>query len=92
MDNKVSNAHTIFSPEELTKFKEGFVKYDENKDGRISTEELLKLTESLGEHVTQATQEQVQSVIKSFDTNVDGSLDLDEYITLMANLRAMGQE
>lgn len=66
------------------------MKYDENKDGRISKEELLKLIGSLGEHVTQATQEQVQSVITSFDTNVDGSLDLDEYLILMANLRAIG--
>ncbi|KAF9310800.1 hypothetical protein BG006_004719 [Podila minutissima] len=92
MDNKVSNARTVFSPEELTKFKDGFVKYDENKDGRISKEELLKLIGSLGEQVTQATQEQVQSVITSFDTNVDGSLDLDEYLILMVNLRAIGQE
>ncbi|KFH62331.1 hypothetical protein MVEG_11542 [Podila verticillata NRRL 6337] len=92
MDNKVSNQHTLFSSEELTKLKEGFEKSDENKDGLISTDELLKLTESLGQHVTQATQEEVHSIIKSFDTNVDGSLDLDEYLTLMANLRAMGQE
>ncbi|KAF9420911.1 hypothetical protein BGZ94_008987 [Podila epigama] len=89
MDNKVSNKQTLFTDAEITKFKLLFGSHDVDKDGRISSDELLKLTEEMG---PTPTQEEVRSVIESFDTNTDGTLDFDEFLTLMANLRAMGRE
>ena len=79
----------IFTAEEVAELKQVFAQYDENQDGRISTEELLKLTKFLGET---ASEEDVLFVIKSFDTDGDGALDVDEYLDLMANLRSIGTE
>lgn len=79
----------IFTAKEVAELKQVFAQHDESQDGRISTEELLKLIKSLGE---KASEEDVLFVIKSFDTDGDGALDVDEYLDLMANLPSIGME
>ncbi|KAF9376028.1 calmodulin-like 3 [Podila verticillata] len=79
----------VFTAEEVAELKQLFVQYDGNQDGRISTKELLSLTMSLGET---ASEEDVLFVIKSFDKDGDGALDVEEYLDLMANLRSIEAE
>lgn len=79
----------VFTADEIAELKQVFAQHDENQDGCISTKELLKLTKSLGE---KASEEDVLFVIKSFDTDGDGALNVDEYLDLMANLRSIGME
>ncbi|KAG0040878.1 hypothetical protein BGZ82_007901 [Podila clonocystis] len=71
---------------EVEELKQLFAAHDKNKDGRLSTEELLKLTKSVGEA---ATEEEIRFVIKSFDTDGDDALDEDEYLDLMSKLRSL---
>ncbi|KAF9199718.1 hypothetical protein BGZ59_003736 [Podila verticillata] len=79
----------VFTAEEVSELKQLFAQHDSDQDGRISTKELLNLTKSLGET---ASEEDVLFVIKSFDTNNNGALDMKEYLDLMANLRSIGME
>ncbi|KAG0019807.1 calmodulin-like 3 [Podila clonocystis] len=80
MDNKVL---TELEVEEL---KQLFAAFDKDKDGRLSTEELLKLTKSMGEA---ATEEDILFVIRSFDTDGDDALNEGEYLDLMSKLRSL---
>ncbi|KAI7815742.1 hypothetical protein BC939DRAFT_471928 [Gamsiella multidivaricata] len=78
-----------FTADELAQFKELFTSYDKNNDGRVDRTELYELTKSLGEAVTN---EELDFVIKNFDTDGDGALDYDEFVELMATLRAVGRD
>ncbi|KAF9305969.1 calmodulin-like 3, partial [Podila horticola] len=77
----------VFTAKEHAELKQLFAAHDNNLDGRLSTEELLKLTKSLGE---KATEEEIVFVIQSFDTDGDGALNESEFLDLMSNLRSFG--
>ncbi|KAG0200244.1 phospholipid scramblase 1 [Mortierella sp. GBA30] len=81
-----TKANTFFSEGELTELKELFDQHDSNKDGLVNTIELLQLTRSLDEP---ATSEEVQCVIELFDTDKDGSLNYNEFLSLMEKLRSL---
>ncbi|KAG0354425.1 hypothetical protein BG005_006508 [Podila minutissima] len=75
-----------FTNEEVAELKQLFAAHDKNQDGRLSTDELLKLIQSVGE---KADETEIRSAIESFDTDSDGSLDENEFLRLMSALRSM---
>ncbi|KAF9307044.1 hypothetical protein BGZ74_000634 [Mortierella antarctica] len=72
--------------EEVAELKQLFAAHDKNQDGRLSTDELLKLIQSVGE---KADETEIRCAIESFDTDSDGSLDENEFLRLMSALRSM---
>lgn len=57
-----------------------FEMFDKNKDGKISSEELGCVLRTLGhEH----TAKEVEDMIKNADTNENGYVEFDEFMTMM---------
>ena len=72
-------ANQISINEEIKELKEEFDKFDENKDGEISKEELIKCLE-----INYPYQEAVQranKIFKEIDFNNDGSINFSEFLT-----------
>ncbi|KAI1773306.1 EF-hand [Hypoxylon cercidicola] len=69
------------SKEEIQVFKELFDSYDTDKGGNISVEEFAKvMSQSPGKQPTQA---EVEQIIKEVDLDGDGTINFNEFITMM---------
>ncbi|KAG0067748.1 hypothetical protein BGZ93_002351 [Podila epicladia] len=77
-------ANKDFTKEETEELKQLFANHDKNKDGRLNTDELLKLILSVDGTVTE---DEILFAIETFDTDGDGALDEQEYLNLMSRLR-----
>ncbi|KAI1866910.1 hypothetical protein JX265_007486 [Neoarthrinium moseri] len=72
------------SPEEIQVFKDLFDSYDPDKDGSITVEEFAKVMSSApGKQPTQA---EVEQIIKEVDLDGDGTINFNEFITMMTGL------
>jgi ubiquitin-protein ligase len=72
-----------FTPSEITLFKHHFMMIDIDKGGSIDEEELQLLGESLGNPLTP---EQAAHLIAEHDEDGSGSIDFEEFLTLMFKL------
>ncbi|KAK6836548.1 calmodulin [Apiospora arundinis] len=71
----------ILSQEEIAVFKELFDSYDDDKGGNITVEEFAKvMSNSPGKQPTEA---EVQQIIKEVDLDGDGTINFNEFITMM---------
>ncbi|KAK7911895.1 calmodulin [Apiospora marii] len=71
----------VLSPEEIAVFKELFDSYDDDKGGNITVEEFAKvMSSSPGQQPTEA---EVQQIIKEVDLDGDGTINFNEFITMM---------
>ncbi|KAK8112848.1 hypothetical protein PG984_013374 [Apiospora sp. TS-2023a] len=71
----------VLSPEEIAVFKELFDSYDDDKGGNITVEEFAKvMSNSPGKQPTEA---EVQQIIKEVDLDGDGTINFNEFITMM---------
>lgn len=61
--------------------KETFALFDQDKDGKISFKDLKKTLQQLGEDVTD---QDVQDMIKEFDTKGNGTINFEEFMQMMA--------
>ncbi|KAI0836951.1 EF-hand [Hypoxylon sp. FL0890] len=69
------------SQEEIQVFKELFDSYDVDKGGNISVEEFAKvMSQSPGKAPTQA---EVEQIVKEVDLDGDGTINFNEFITMM---------
>ena len=68
--------------------EEHFELWDTNGDGLIATEELGTLLGALGYSLTK---EELEYVIKQYDTNRDGELDFNEFLRLMVDDSVAGK-
>ncbi|KAK5770621.1 calmodulin-like protein 30 [Gossypium arboreum] len=57
-----------------------FHTFDLNCDGKISAEEVMEMLRRLGES---CSLEESRKMVKAVDTNGDGMVDMDEFITMM---------
>merc|ERR1719498_818417 len=80
--------------QEMAKATErAFTKFDTNKDGEISLEELKAGLEK--ELKTELPDERVKRVMQDFDISGDGKLQLDEFVTVekfRSKLEALARE
>ncbi|KAK8657692.1 hypothetical protein V6N13_035919 [Hibiscus sabdariffa] len=74
----------VFEEEEpsLMEVKEAFDVLDENKDGFIDADELRNALLLLG-FVKEAGEDDCQKMIKRFDDNSDGRIDLNEFFKVL---------
>ena len=73
--------------EQISEFKEAFSMFDENKDGKITAKELLKVMRSLGQNPTEA---ELQNMINDVDIDGSGNIEFDQFASFA--LRLFSQE
>ncbi|KAI5863667.1 EF-hand [Durotheca rogersii] len=79
-DRKRKMARAL-SKEEIQVFKDLFDSYDTDKGGNITAEEFAKvMSQSPGK---QPTKEEVEQIIKDVDLDGDGTINFNEFITMM---------
>jgi len=69
--------------EQLSEYKAEFALFDKNGDGMISTVELRRVMEDLGE---KPSEEELQAYINEVDTDGNGTIEFDEFCTMMAGI------
>ncbi|KAG0539834.1 hypothetical protein BDA96_03G356100 [Sorghum bicolor] len=69
------------SEDQIAEFKEAFSLFDKDDDGCITTKELGTVMRSLGQNPTEA---ELQDMIAEVDSNNSGTIDLQEFLGLMA--------
>lgn len=67
--------------EQIAEFKEAFYLFDKDCDGTITTTELGIVMNSLGQNPTNT---ELRDMIKQVDTDGNGSIDLSEFLDMMA--------
>uniref|UniRef100_A0A2C9LWR8 EF-hand domain-containing protein n=1 Tax=Biomphalaria glabrata TaxID=6526 RepID=A0A2C9LWR8_BIOGL len=67
--------------DQVAQFKEAFAKFDTDGSGDLSTAELGELITSLGKNPADP---EIQKAIKEADADGSGSIDFNEFLTLMA--------
>ncbi|EDO28154.1 predicted protein [Nematostella vectensis] len=73
---------TDITEEQIREFKNAFMSFDKNGDGRIDAEELGIVMRSIGLH---PKDEELKAMIKQADKDGSGDIDLPEFIELMAS-------
>ncbi|KAI3795065.1 hypothetical protein L1987_37709 [Smallanthus sonchifolius] len=67
--------------DQISEFKEAFNLFDKDGDGCITTNELGTVMRSLGQNPTEV---ELQDMINEVDANRNGTIDLSEFLNLMA--------
>ncbi|KAF9554926.1 Calmodulin-like protein 5 [Mortierella alpina] len=81
-----TQAKLLFTPDELKNLKDLFDGHDANTDGRINAKELMQLIRST--HQT-APSKEVEAAVVTFDTDGDGALNFEEFMSIMTHLRGL---
>ena len=68
------------SQERRKEYKDAFEMFDKNKDGTISTKDLINVLRSLNQD---PTEEELNEMIAEVDLDGNGEIDFEEFITLM---------
>ena len=71
------------SEEKIAAMKEAFYKFDENGDGNITTSELGTVMNNLGKF---PSEEELQTMINEVDVDKNGTIEFEEFVTLMKKL------
>lgn len=69
-------------PDEDAEMREAFKVFDKDNDGYISNDELKTLLKSIGERMTD---DEIQLLLESIDTNGDGRIDETEFIAILVS-------
>lgn len=79
---KKSEQKTMNGPsdKDILELKQAFDMFDKNNDGKISSEELGCVLRTLGHN---HSQKEVEEMIKNVDTNENGFVEYDEFLTMM---------
>ena len=81
IDSTVRDMADHLTDEQTAEFREAFALFDKDGDGTISTKELGTVMNSLGQKPTAA---ELETMIKEIDTDGNGEIDFDEFLTMMA--------
>ncbi|MBD2211238.1 EF-hand domain-containing protein [Nostoc linckia FACHB-104] len=74
----------VMSEEEVTKLWEAFKVFDADGSGNISTNELGQVMRSLGQSPSESD---LRDMIKEVDVDLSGSIDFEEFKTLMVSVQ-----
>ena len=66
--------------DKLSEYKEAFDMFDKDHSGAISVQEISKIMKNYGNPMTK---EEIQHMIKDIDSDGDGELTFEEFVTLM---------
>ncbi|KAI6660919.1 Glycerol-3-phosphate dehydrogenase, mitochondrial-like [Oopsacas minuta] len=90
MGNKVrheirSSFPEKFNDEELVNLKKKFLEFDKDHDGQISVLDMRKVLENLQQRVTE---QELRELIAEVDTNRNQTIEFEEFVQLIASLKA----
>ncbi|ERN06615.1 hypothetical protein AMTRI_Chr01g135250 [Amborella trichopoda] len=71
----------VLEPEQVEELREIFSRFDMNSDGSLTHLELAALLRSLG---LKPTGDQIHSLLKSIDSNSNGSVEFEELLQVIA--------
>ena len=69
-----------FTKEQIAEFKDGFILFDKDNNGSITSKELGVVMRSVGEN---PTEEELQEMIDEVDANGNGTIEFPEFLTMM---------
>lgn len=75
-------AHHGLTDEQIADFREAFSLFDKDGDGTISAKELGIVIRSLGQN---PTEKELQELINQADEDDSGTIDFQEFLSLMAH-------
>ena len=75
--------------DEETLMRNLFSSFDNDRDGRISQSEFLKMLSSLGYTISHA---EVSQMVNAFDQNGDGEMDFKEFMNMVKYLKSKGYQ
>ena len=78
----------IVSDDERAKIQQLFDKYDEDGDGSISVQELMKLLDEIGHPMAE---EKALDLLHQVDTNENGQLEMDEFMGIVKIFKNVAQ-
>jgi len=67
--------------EQLNEYRQAFAAFDKDGNGEITSEELGEMMRSLG---LEPSETELQDIINEVDLDSTGSIDFDEFVTMMA--------
>ena len=74
-----------FDEQELVNLKKKFLEFDKDNDGQISVLDMRKVLENLKQRVTE---QELRELIAEVDTNRNQTIEFDEFVQLIASLKA----
>jgi len=77
------NLETEFTAQQIANFKQAFGVFDVNKDGRISTQEIFEVLQTMGNEVSIERQNKIKAAVVAVDVDRSGDLDFAEFIQFM---------
>lgn len=80
LDSDSATTYPSSRPTRDNELREVFRRFDENGDGKISAVELRSFFASIGEYMSH---EEAQGVIDELDTDGDGKVHFDDFVSLM---------
>ncbi|KAI3653941.1 hypothetical protein MP228_001888 [Amoeboaphelidium protococcarum] len=89
MGLKIVSSRNIYKPEELEKFRVAFTDADKDKDGIITTSDLIKLFQRIGAAVSIPS---LNDIMRDIDVNKNGLVDFDEFLDVMQRVDEVRHE
>lgn len=74
------------SPDEVTKYKKRFEVIDKEKKGYVSITDIRRALKSFGD--ADITGEELHEILREIDTNMNGQVELDEYLQMMSAIKS----
>jgi calmodulin len=75
--------------DQIAEYKEAFDMFDKDHKGTIGAVEISKIMKNFGNPMTK---DEIDDMIKEFDTSGDGQLDFDEFVSLLQKQTRMIEE
>lgn len=69
------------SEQQISEYRDSFALFDKNSDGKIDSSELGQVMRSLGRN---PTDEELRDMIHDIDSDDNGTIDFNEFLTLMS--------
>jgi Ca2+-binding EF-hand superfamily protein len=80
-------SRTNFTPEEVTLWRDIFVKFDDDKSGEFDTAEGKKLLQAVGINLNERVMhDRYLQLFKEVDEDENGSMDFPEFLLMMRKL------
>jgi calmodulin len=74
---------STLSEEKLAEYKQSFLLFDQDGDGKISAKELKNVFEKIGKNPTET---ELNDMLREFDSDGNGTIEFDEFVVLVTRM------